>query len=98
MPTSGSFYLVHMSPSHLKLKVHMVLPLIVLQINDTHISFKSLCQTLMLLHRLLIRLEIKPHLLHHHMPSFIICLVNYTAHMFNYLSPAAVLYELFTLC
>lgn len=38
-PRVAQFYLVQMSPSHLKLKVHMVLSLAVLQINDTHIYF-----------------------------------------------------------
>lgn len=78
--------------------VSLLVPLTVLQINYTCIYFKSLWQTLMPLNRLIIRLEIKLHLLHHHMPQFIIFLVNYTANMFNYLSLAAVLYELFTLC
>lgn len=70
---SGSFYLVQkMSPLQFKLKVHMVVsllvPLTVLQINYTCIYFKSLWQTLMPLNGLIIRLEIKLHLLHHHMP------------------------------
>lgn len=46
---------------------------------------------------LIVGLEIKLHLLHRHVPAFIIFLVNYTAHLFYYLSLAAVLYELFSL-
>ena len=55
------------------------------------ISLKSLWQAPVTLTRPGIELEIKlPHLRCHHLLSF---LVNYTAHMFNYLSVAAMQYE-----
>lgn len=77
--------------------VSLLIHPVVLQISDMCIYFKSLWQAPVALIRLGIKLEIQLHLPHLIFISFIIFLVNYTAHMFNYLSVAAMYNELFTL-